>query len=182
MYITNGRYCGQPIVLACDGQCGKAWGINCRPRFYLSPDPDDIAMFADHELGVAPIDPGTYEGGHMKPLGPADGEHNKWCCRECERCVMLRPDEDIILPDFSQRSYNAEPHQRPNDPGRDYTVKYYLEGERGSFYLHAATREAAEAIALWYFPNSQAVWLIAPGITVYPQVDDFAAGYEEGSN
>lgn len=78
-------YCGNRIVLVCDGQCHKAWGINNRPKIQLDPDnEDDVIWLADDELGEAPIDPGIYEGGEAKPTYP-DARLNKWCARECER-------------------------------------------------------------------------------------------------
>jgi hypothetical protein len=112
-------FCGQPAKVACDGNCGKAWGINKRPCVLLSPtNVDDYAWLADDELGEAPADPGTREGGHAKPLvvtGPED--LNKWCVRECERCEMSPPgksDERLGLRDFSRRLYNIE----SSDPER----------------------------------------------------------------
>ena len=127
MIARSGKYFGQPIIFACDGKCEKAWGINNRPRIYLGDptqtvypneehhylqdetiDEDDHVSLADDELGIAPIDPGTYEGGHAKPQSPEE-RLNKWCCRECERSVIV-DDIDIVedfqLPDFSKRRYN----------------------------------------------------------------------------
>ncbi len=103
-------YCGQTAKVACDGNCTKAWGINNRPRVKLSDNDDDYALLADDELGDAPADPGTYEGGHAKPenaTGPDD--LNKWCVRECERMIMSMPDEwskPPALKDLSKRIYN----------------------------------------------------------------------------
>jgi hypothetical protein len=93
------------VVLACDGNCKKAWGINCRPKIDFDPyDPDDYAFLADNELGDAPVDPGTWEGGHGKPSGPH--EMNKWCARECERSGIFEPCEAVELSDYSVRVYN----------------------------------------------------------------------------
>jgi hypothetical protein len=100
------------IVIACDARCDKAWGISQRPRVELSSvEPDDYAFWADGELGVAPVDPGTYEGGHGKPRRPQD-RLNKWCFRECERCAEAPTLDDISLPDFTVRHYNM-PHLHP---------------------------------------------------------------------
>jgi hypothetical protein len=77
-------------VMVCDQKCNKAWGINNRPRNQLSDDPDDFEWFTDDELGEAPIDPGTYECDHAKPLTPEQG-YNKWCARECERSKTVSP-------------------------------------------------------------------------------------------
>jgi hypothetical protein len=96
----------QRAKAACDQKCDKAWGIQNRPRTQLSNDDDDWEWHSDTELGTAPIDPGTYEGGHAKPL---DKTINKWCVRECERCVISAPgrlDEDLFMKDFSRRIPN----------------------------------------------------------------------------
>lgn len=118
MYTRDINYAFQPCTVACDGKCSKAWGINQRPRKYLSGDPDeaetakewgrradDFVWFADDELGEAPEDPGTYEGGHAKPLGPH--EMNKWCTRECERSVLVGRGEPITLRDFDNPTPNC---------------------------------------------------------------------------
>lgn len=97
-------------TLACDGRCDKAWGINNRPRVEFDPnEPDDYAFLADHEVGTAPADPGTYEGGHGKPSAVPlvdSARMNKWCSRECERGVVLEPFEARTLPTFDERRYN----------------------------------------------------------------------------
>ena len=120
--VTSGFYAGQPIIMICDMQCHKAWGVSDRPRVYVE-DPlqrvfdgrenpgdivaneDDYAYLADSELGTAPVDPGTYEGEDAKPLTP-EGKHNKWCARACERCEMRDPGESFELTDFTKRVYN----------------------------------------------------------------------------
>lgn len=102
---------GKPCVLACDAQCDKAWGINGgRPRVEIDPaDPDDFAYLADHEVGTAAEDPGTYEGGEAKPTAygdPGGRRLNKWCARECERSAIADTLDDIALPDYTRRLYN----------------------------------------------------------------------------
>lgn len=99
-------YFGQPMGVACDARCDKAWGINNRPRVRFG-DEDDYAFLADDELGTAPTDPGTYEGGVGKPQGP-EYRLNKWCVRECERSSNTPPQLNVLceLPDFSHRHYN----------------------------------------------------------------------------
>lgn len=92
--------------VACDELCNKAWGINGRPKVQLSDDIDDYAFLKDDELGEAPDDPGTYEGGQGKPTMSAYPAPNKWCVRECERCARLEIDEPLKLPDFSKRYFN----------------------------------------------------------------------------
>lgn len=101
---------GKPAFVDCDRRCDKAWGINQRPEVRFD-DEDDTAYLADGELGVAPVDPGTYEGADSKPLSP-DHFPNKWCVRECERCTLVRPGEPLVIKDFSQRRYN-QPWKHP---------------------------------------------------------------------
>ena len=105
---TTIQFFGSPCRVACDGNCKNAWGINRRPKEQLSDDEDDYAYLSDLELGEAPDDPGTYEGGHAKPGYPFI-THNKWCVRECERLSMTargNPDEVLKLKDFTKRRYN----------------------------------------------------------------------------
>lgn len=93
------------VTLACDGLCGKAWGICNRPCEELDSDePDDYAFLADGELGDAPANPGTWEGGHGKPQGP--DQMNKWCARECERSGIFERGDPVELSDYSKRVYN----------------------------------------------------------------------------
>ncbi len=84
------KYLGQNAKATCDRNCGKAWGINKRAKRQLSEDTDNYVYLTDDELGDAPINPGTYEGGFPKPLDP-DEFPQKWCVRECERCVITTP-------------------------------------------------------------------------------------------
>ena len=108
---------GEPTLLGCDARCSKAWGINNRPRHQLSEDPDDYAFLADSELGEAPEDPGTYEGGHAKPTQP-DERLNKWCFRECERCASARAGEPLKYPNLLARLYNIPTHDPANVAGQ----------------------------------------------------------------
>ena len=94
-------YCGEKIAVVCDRRCDKAWGIQNRPKVQLSDDPDDFYFLPDDELGQAPCNPGTYEGGHGKPVSP-DEFPNKWCVRECERCRII----DIVPENWNERRYN----------------------------------------------------------------------------
>lgn len=100
---------GQPARVVCDRRCNKAWGINDRPRIEFDDnDPDDYAYLADDELGEAPDDPGTAEGGDDKPDSPDDFP-NKWCVRACERCAMSEPGkhgDPLDPPSFARRQYN----------------------------------------------------------------------------
>lgn len=88
---------GDKCILACDGKCEKAFGINNRPYRKLSKDSDDYEFMSDSEVGVAPDDPGTYEGG----CGKTPKSLNKWCARECERSKIFEIGEELSLPDFS---------------------------------------------------------------------------------
>ena len=104
-------YFGSPAKVACDGNCAKAWGVSNRPEERLSDVEDDTEYLADHELGEAPTDPGTYEGSHGKPLS-TDEFPNKWCVRECERSSISNLNESNLpleLRDFSVRIQNM-PH------------------------------------------------------------------------
>jgi hypothetical protein len=117
MYTKQITFFGKAVTLACDGNCRKAWGINRRPKVEFDPNElDDVAWLADAELGDAPEDPGTYEGGCAKPSGPH--EMNKWCARECERSEMFKAGEDVKARDFSQRQYNQPwKHMTSNNRG-----------------------------------------------------------------
>ncbi len=115
-------YFGKPVVVACDGQCNKAWGTNSRPKLYYMEDLehprklvegetprdwDDFVYCSDDSLGEAPADPGTYEGGDGKPSStPLENPlaMNKWCTRECERSKFVA--EGLILPTFSPPTRN----------------------------------------------------------------------------
>jgi len=94
---------GSELIVACDAKCHKAWGISTRPRTRLSDEEDDIEWHSDNELGDAPEDPGTYEGGHGKPINDF---LNKWCVRECERSILVKHCENFDLPDWSGRIKN----------------------------------------------------------------------------
>jgi len=108
MLVMSGQYFHQDAILVCDGRCEKAWGMGKRPRVQLSDDEDgeDYAYLADDELGTAPLNPGTSEGGHLKPQTLEGRMHSKWCWRQCERSKMCEPGEWVDLPDFSRRWYN----------------------------------------------------------------------------
>jgi hypothetical protein len=108
MIARDGKYFGAAMICVCDAKCHKAWGMNNRPKAMLSDNEDDYEYLADSELGEAPIDPGTYEGSEAKPTAP-DERLNKWCWRECERSVMVEPNEEFELPDFTERRRNIQP-------------------------------------------------------------------------
>lgn len=97
-----------PRLAVCDHRCEKAWGVNGRRPSQNNAirydDDDDVVYLADQEVGEAPNDPGTYEGGQAKPHKPLS--HNKWCIRECERCSIIEPGEIIRVWDMSHRLYN----------------------------------------------------------------------------
>ncbi len=124
--ITKKINYGGPVTAVCDGKCNKAWGTNNRPKVYLHPegedgDPDDYYFLPDHELGEAPEDPGTYEGGHAKPVDD-DDLMNKWCVRECERSGTFGHrwggsgiPTDYPPSDFSRRVYNCRDAQAKYD-------------------------------------------------------------------
>ena len=68
---------GQKARVGCDRKCIRAWGRNYQGQ---------------RLKGNAPENPGTYEGGIGKPASPNEFPQ-KWCIRECERCVMSSPGE-----------------------------------------------------------------------------------------
>lgn len=101
-------YSGKAAKVGCDEKCHKAWGVVARPKIQLSEDEDDVVHLADDELGAAPVDPGTYEGGDGKPVN-LSSIPNKWCLRQCERCSWAKPNElhlPVKLKDWSLRRYN----------------------------------------------------------------------------
>lgn len=104
MLKTDITYFGQAATVVCDHKCEKAFGINTRPKSRGDHNVDDLMWYADNEVPVAPEDPGTYEGGHGKPMHPE--RHNKWCVRECERSSICRPGQPLRYPDWSKRRYN----------------------------------------------------------------------------
>lgn len=122
MKSTEIKMFGHPALLVCDGKCEKAWGVNGRKDgliAQLSEDPDDIVYLADHETGIAPQNPGSYEGGEGKPSATAC--HNKWCGRECERSSIIWPGEEISCPDLSARFYN-QPSKHPGAQNQIITI------------------------------------------------------------
>jgi hypothetical protein len=113
VYVKPILWFERHVVLACDGQYNKAWSISNRPNIEFDPsEPDDVAWLADGELGEAPAEPGTWEGGHGKPSDPSG--MNKWCARECERSEIAEPCHALNLPDFAARRYNQPwKHKEP---------------------------------------------------------------------
>ena len=99
---------GEQRIIGCDGKCNKAWGVMCRPSVDLDgKDEDNNYMLGDDDLDDAPQDPGTYEGGHGKPYNAVSGDDmNKWCFRQCERCVVCKVGEELELKDWSKKQYN----------------------------------------------------------------------------
>jgi len=109
MLVKQIIYCGEPCSLVCDGNCGKAWGVDTRPKNQSSADPDDFEYLSDSELGDAPLKSSTYEGGFGKPQ-PADAEKlTKWCARSCERSTLVFAKDGVTsLKDFSVRIPNLK--------------------------------------------------------------------------
>jgi hypothetical protein len=97
MLLSTTKFCGTSVILICDAQCNKAWGVNSRPI-----DDETNEWIADFEQ-EAPADPGTYEGGSGKPDTP---RHNPWCARECERSLLVSGEmqnKPIDLPKWNAR-------------------------------------------------------------------------------
>lgn len=99
---------GQSAVIACDGNCAKAWGRSQRNKIILSDSPGDNLFFADGELGIAPASPIAYVGMGNKPTDLSQFP-TKWCESECERSVVKAEDDqaDLIadMPDWSVRRF-----------------------------------------------------------------------------
>ena len=100
-WVTNILFSGRHVKVACDRNCDKAWGINTRPKEILSDNLDDYVFLADGELGIAPENPGTSEGGELKPYKP--DKHNRWCVRECERASIFEPNKEVVYKDWTKR-------------------------------------------------------------------------------
>lgn len=107
---------GARMILACDGNCAKAWGSEGRPRKQLSKNEDDYVYLGDGLIGTAPPPGKTAiydEGGCCKPSATpvTDGQLlNKWCARQCERSTMCKIDQQPTLPDMND--------PKPNIPRR----------------------------------------------------------------
>jgi hypothetical protein len=114
MHTKDVTLFGKPATVACDGNCQKAWGISARPKLRLGVDDDDVVWLADGELGEAPADPGTYEGGFAKPTGPH--EMNKWCTRQCERSTVEVKGKALTPPDYSRRVFNQPWKHKTSNP------------------------------------------------------------------
>lgn len=149
---------GQAAMIACDGRCHKAWGISGRPKTKLSDDPDDFVYVGDQALGKAPLPGETVgysEGGDIKPSATSltDGEDmNRWCARECERCVMVKPSEVPRLPDLEYPAANKRPRYdvptREMDRLRQINQLLQSRCPAGLFDLHDADREAIRRMFL----------------------------------
>jgi len=129
MLKTEIVFFGKTCLAVCDHRCEKAWGINGRHHFEAQvafDDEDDYANLADHELGDAPLDPGTYEGTDAKPFHPI--RHNKWCVRECERSSLIEPGCEIVLNDYSKRVYNIPNLHPDEDHSKFHTGEIYTVG------------------------------------------------------
>ena len=112
MIVRQILYFGQATTLACDAKCDKAFGWSKRPKTPPGAHEDDYALLADHEVGTAPADPGTYEGECAKPRTQEE-RLNKWCARECERSITVNREDGVEeLRDLSRRFYNCAPHVR----------------------------------------------------------------------
>ncbi len=103
------RFFGKPVVLVCDGNCAKAWGLNGgRPKHFFSDNPDDYVYLPDSQVGVAPS-PETWEGSDTRPSDTTvteGSQMNKWCARACERCNMIDEGQEIRVKDME----NPEPN------------------------------------------------------------------------
>lgn len=94
-------HCGQRSLIACDRACGRAWGVESRPK-------DDSGEFflSDAEIAGLPLP--------EIPEKTQRGEFNRWCIDSCERSAVVRHEKLLALPDCSSRTpvrlkYNALP-------------------------------------------------------------------------
>ena len=111
------KHFDKEVTIICDEKCQKAWGIVRRPFEQLSDDVDDIVYLSDDELGIAPVDPETYEGDNAKPTFKTEIP-NKWCIRQCERCNRSNfgeSDLPLKLMDWSKRVYNQPWKHEPSN-------------------------------------------------------------------
>lgn len=113
VYISRHVRAGEGYLLACDGNCTKAWGVRNRPWVQLGKEDDDIGFLSDSELGDAPVGEEPSEGGDTKPYSPL--AKNKWCARQCERSVIAATEDTVQLPDFSKRVLNQPWKHQPKD-------------------------------------------------------------------
>jgi hypothetical protein len=90
---TNITFAGQALTAICDFKCERACGKHARPTAKLSSGDAHYAFFSDGELGAAPDEPGTEEGGCRKPDHPV--RHN--------RCVPVNAN-DVTLSALEKRS------------------------------------------------------------------------------
>ena len=86
LFENNIVYFGANAIIQCDRICRKAWGRNNRPVDLQGN------FLGDMILGLAPDDPGTYEGRDGKPT---QRNLTKWCVRQCERSKILEPNEAL---------------------------------------------------------------------------------------
>jgi hypothetical protein len=71
LLTTSILYSGKRCLAVCDHKCNKAWWFDGdRPQRRDPAEPDDVIWFADREVGIAPANPGSYEGGQGKPSTP----------------------------------------------------------------------------------------------------------------
>lgn len=124
-------YCDTWMVLACDGRCDKAWGIQGRATRKLSADEDDYVYLGDGELGVAP-GPGETaiieEGEDRKPSATAlcetdSARMNRWCARQCERSRMYRQ----LLPNMESPEPNLLSRQEAMSARSPEVVRSFVE-------------------------------------------------------
>jgi hypothetical protein len=147
------EFSGQHCILVCDNKCNKAWGVSQRPQIKLGtqddlddcaflPDPDDYAFKSDGELGEAPVNPGTSEGGWFKP--DTGNPMNKWCARECERSEIVGIKGVPKLRDFQDRLYNKadRQHLRLTDEEKKWVRDHLLGGMEKAFKSYVARTKA----------------------------------------
>lgn len=95
MFKKEILFYGRKGFLCCDGRCEKAWGRNNRPCVI---EGKNVYFLPDNSVGIAPDDPGTYEGCDGKPCNIESSlDMNRWCARECERSVFVESPIDLKI-------------------------------------------------------------------------------------
>lgn len=112
MIIKEIKAYGDTVFIGCDAKCEKAFGLNGRPAVQLSENENDYAFLSDSEVGIAPTSGKTAiveEGSDTKPdANIPESLLNKWCFRECERCVVASSKDELTLPDYTKRLTNLK--------------------------------------------------------------------------
>lgn len=96
---------GNVSILACDGKCKNARGLQRRPKMLLdATNPADFALLSDAELAVFEALGRETPRDVDQPKRPC--EMNEWCLWKCERSSTFLAGQELVLKDFRKRQYN----------------------------------------------------------------------------